>query len=391
MPDDPQPSPELDAATQRIVDGSSWNQFCDTLKLAGNVITSSRQPDDPLTRTEGFRYLARLTRTALEAFLEHSDPLAPSLHRPVHETVKIGADNPDNYYQFATISGAQRYRLRGPRGTIHYLGLGTYKGGYGSATGPSGESGYLEGRDLQLGDDGSLEVILACERPEGAQNWLPMTPETSSLIVRQTYLDRTSETVAELTLQRLDDDDAPAADGPTPLTAARLDEGLGSSGRLVMGVAAMFANWVGGFQKHENELPEFNPEVSLAAHGDPNICYYHSYWRLAPDEALLVEVKPPQVCDYWNFQLNNHWMESLDYRFHTISINQHQARYADDGSVRLVVAHEDPGLDNWLDTAGHDFGTMCFRWIRADAHPQPQARVVKLAELAELAELTSPT
>ncbi len=51
------------------------------------------------------------------------------------------------------------------------------------------------------------------------------------------------------------------------------------------------------------------------------------------------------------------------------------------GSVRIVVAHEDPGLPNWIETAGHHQGTMCFRWIRADEHPQPQTRVVKLAEL----------
>jgi hypothetical protein len=47
--------------------------------------------------------------------------------------------------------------------------------------------------------------------------------------------------------------------------------------------------------------------------------------------------------------------------------------------VRLVVAHEDPGLPNWITTAGHTQGTMCFRWVRADAHPVPSTRVVKLA------------
>jgi hypothetical protein len=49
--------------------------------------------------------------------------------------------------------------------------------------------------------------------------------------------------------------------------------------------------------------------------------------------------------------------------------------------VRVVVAHEDPGVENWLDTCGHQQGTMCWRWIRANQHPQPQTRVVKLEEL----------
>jgi len=36
-----------------------------------------------------------------------------------------------------------------------------------------------------------------------------------------------------------------------------------------------------------------------------------------------------------------------------------------DGTIRIVVAAEDPAIpgSNWLDTAGHAFGTDCFRWI----------------------------
>jgi len=49
------------------------------------------------------------------------------------------------------------------------------------------------------------------------------------------------------------------------------------------------------------------------------------------------------------------------------------------------VAHEKPAdadpTDNWLDTCGHEFGAMCWRWIRAKAHPQPATRVVKLDHL----------
>ena len=56
----------------------------------------------------------------------------------------------------------------------------------------------------------------------------------------------------------------------------------------------------------------------------------------------MIDVRPP-ACEYWNFQLNNHWMESLDYRYHTIALNHFGAQARPDGSVRLVVAHARPG------------------------------------------------
>jgi hypothetical protein len=149
---------------------------------------------------------------------------------------------------------------------------------------------------------------------------------------------------------------------------------------MVAGATMLFASWAEDFMAHANELPEFDETRSLAAHGDPNIRYYHSYWRLEPHEALVVEVVPPE-CDYWNFQLNNHWMESLDYVHHRIALNRHEAVLEPDGSVRIVVAHEDPGQPNWLSTAGHAFGTMCLRWVRARSHPRPRTRVVELARL----------
>jgi hypothetical protein len=362
---DPTPS-------ERLMSGRSWEEFCDTLKGAGRTVLAEGSPDTPLDRAEGFRYLSRLARAALEAFVEYADPRAPALHRPVHETAKIGADNPDNYYQHATISGAYEYRISGTRGTIHYLDFATQSGGVASS-GASRQGGHLDAADLDIAPDGSFEIAVSCEERPG--NWLRMTPDSEALIVRQTFLDREREEPARLRIERVGGGEPPA-----PLTPEALDRGLAAAGNLVVSCAALFSSWAQGFQKHTNQLPKFDDAVSMGAGGDPNICYYHSYWRLAPDEALVIEVTPP-VCESWNFQLDNHWMESLDYRFHRIHVNKHTARYADDGSVRVVVAHRDPGVDNWIDTAGHAQGTMCWRWIRADSHPQPRTRVVALAEL----------
>jgi hypothetical protein len=362
-------------AERRVVTGQAWEEYCDTLKAAGAALSFPGTPRTAFDQAEGYRYLGRLVRAGLEGFLEDADPQAPVLKRVVHETIKMGADNPDNHYQNAAISGACEYRIVGNRGTVNYLAFGTQAGHYGQGGGMP-PTGFLEASQLELLPGGDFEIAVSCERRPG--NWLPMTPATGLLIVRQTFLDRASERLATLRLERVD-----GPQRPRPLTPLQLDDGLRNAGTLVAGASLLFAKWARDFQAHSNRLPRFDQEVSNRAGGDPNIAYYHSHWRLGPDEALVIEVTPPR-CEHWNFQLNNYWMESLDYRYFTISLNKHTARVRPDGSVRLIVAHRDPGRPNWIETAGHDQGTMCFRWVRAEAHPVPATRVLSLSELAAL-------
>ncbi|MCZ0944383.1 MAG: DUF1214 domain-containing protein [Gammaproteobacteria bacterium] len=367
-----------DLAAERVVSGRAWEEFCDTLKAAGASLSFPGTPQDAFNQAEGYRYLSRLARGGLMAFVEHADPNAPVLHRVANETVKLGADNPDNHYLTAAINGDYEYRITGRRNTVTYLVFGTHVGRYGQSGGLP-PTGHIDATEIELDADGRFELVLS-QRPQPS-NWLPMTSETGTLIVRQTFADRDREEPAELTIERIN---CAAKDKrPAPLTPQQLDEGLKSAGLLVAGAPLMFAKWARDFQRHSNALPRFDQDVSNTAGGDPNIAYYHSHWALAEDEALVIEVVPPD-CEYWNFQLNNYWMESLDYRYHRIHTNKHLARHEADGSIRLVVAHQDPGLANWIETAGHRSGTMCFRWVRAVAHPEPATRVVKLDDLAML-------
>ncbi len=74
-------------------------------------------------------------------------------------------------------------------------------------------------------------------------------------------------------------------------------------------------------------------------------------FEIAPDEALILEVTPPE-CHFWNIHLGDYWGQSLDYTYRQTSLNGHQAVLDSDGVFRAVVAHRDPGVANWLDTAG---------------------------------------
>lgn len=366
---------ESSIAAGRITSGKAWDEFCDRLKLAGASLHYPGAPSDPFQQAEGLRYLSRLTRAGLEAFVEYNDPEFPVLRHMVHETVKMGADNPDNVYLNAQISGKCEYRITGKRNTIDYIGFYTQNGNYGS-TGGLAPCGKIDDGQLVCEPDGSFEIILS-KTPKG-KNWLKIEDETGLVIVRQTFLDRKKEIPAELKIENLDGRKA-----PEPVTPEKIDEGLKTAAMFVGGASLLFSRWANGFQKHSNTLPQFDPGVSNAAGGDESIIYYHSHWKLGPQEALVIDVLPP-ACDTWNFQLNNYWMESLDYRYFNISLNKASAKYETDGSVRLIVGHTHPGHPNWIDTCGHDEGTMCWRWYRLKegAVPAtPSCRIVNIKDL----------
>lgn len=363
-----------DVHAQRVVSGKAWEDFCDNLKTAGAALMYPGAPRDPFNQAEGLRYLTRLTRGGLEAFVEFNDPAFPVLRRMAHETVKLGADNPDNFYFNAQISGTYCYRLRGKRNSVHYIGFFTQNGNYGT-TGGLAPCGSLEGDDLVVDGDGSFEIILSPE-PQG-KNWLKISSETSMVMVRQTFLDRFSEIPAEIFIENMD-----GRTHPSPVTPARVDQGLQTASMFVAGAALLFARWANGFREHTNRLPMFDPSVSNAAGGDSNIIYYHSHWKLAEDECLVIRVRPPE-CDSWNFQLNNYWMESLDYRYFTICINKASAVYSSDGIVEVIVAHHDPGRPNWINTCGHLEGTMLWRWYRLKPGVEPVELACEVTRLPQ--------
>jgi hypothetical protein len=361
-----------DTALARVSSGRVWEEFCEALKAAGQVILRPEAPDTELDRAEGWRYLTRLTRVGLEMMLEHADVDFPVFYAASHPTAKIGADNPDNIYLNATIAPDRTYRVRGRRNGVPYLSFGTKANRY-ATDGTMASTGELDAKQMHFTADGGFEVIVSRQRRDG--DWLPMADDTAMLLVRQTFLDRPNEKPAEVTIECID---RPSV--PRPLDALKLATALDRTAGFVHGTARTFANWAQMFQRTPNAFADIDQAFYQRAGGDPNIHYLHGYWTIGADQALVIETPVPE-CEIWNFQVDNYWMESLDYRYLPVHVNSHTARYEPDGSIRLVIAAEDVGVGNHLTTAGHTSGTMLLRWTRAKSHPIPKCRVVPLASL----------
>lgn len=355
-----------------VLDGTAWRKFCADLADVGDLILDPESPSSPIDRAEGYRYLTRLLRMGLEQQIEARDTSFPYFYQLSHQTAKIGADNPDNVYWNARISGACDYRITVRRGTMAYFSILSNAFRY-QEDGTNACTGKLVDADIDWGPDGVAELI-ASVTPH-PRNWLPLEADSNMIIVRQSYLDRSCEKPGEFRIERIG---GPAT--PPPLDPAALGAGLNETVQFLRGIVGTFADWAKMFRQDSNVFAEHDQNMYLRGGGATDIFYAHAHWKLEPDEAWVIEAVPPE-CYYWNFQLNNWWMESLDYRYLKVTVNKSTARLESDGRLMIVVAAQDPGVGNWIDTAGHGEGTALLRWAGATDPVMPKARVVKLADL----------
>ena len=355
-----------------VLNGKVWEDFCDELKAAGSIVSEQELDKPILDKVEGYRYLTRLLRLALDMALEKSDPYFPEFYSLSHETAKIGADNPDNLYQNASIDGLLRYRVWGNKGSVHYLSFGTKANRY-AEDGTMATTGELDSEKIDFDKDGNFEIILKQDSEQ--KNWLPMEPDSNLLIVRQSFLDKTKEVPASINIECINTNKKPPA-----LSKENLNQGLKKTVNFIKGTATTFKTWTNIFEENPNKFSSIDQSMFQKAGGDPNIYYLHGYWELKDDQGLLVKTKIP-ICDYWNFQLNNFWMESLDYRYFDICLNNANAKLEPDGSLLILISRKDVGFNNWVDTAHHSSGTMLLRWVNSSSFPVPETQLINLKDL----------
>jgi len=356
-----------------VMDGRVWAEFCRELEAAGRLVMDAA-PENAFDRAEGLRYVGRIAKHALDSFIERSDPTTSV---EIAGLPKLGGDNPDYVYSSAPLDGACEYVLRGHVGEARYLGIGTYTGEVGTEEGLR-LSGYLAGEELQPDAQGRFEVVLSSE--EKPAPWLPMQPDTTQLMTRQTLSDRRQQRWAEFEIEC-----TKGGKGAQPLRPEGYARQLDRAGRYVSGAFGQFLGWTRDFASRPNEISLLNPALAAGAQGDPSTHYYSGYFDLDEGQALVVDLVPPE-CDYWNIQLCNHWLESLDYEHHTTHVNDETAIARADGSVRVVVTERDPGQPDasWLDPAGHQRGCMFLRWVGTRDPFDPICRVVDIGALGSL-------
>jgi hypothetical protein len=161
---------------------------------------------------------------------------------------------------------------------------------------------------------------------------------------------------------------------PPPLDPSSVAERLAMVALYVHGASRWFVDWVTPWIGNPNRFTRADPTEQRRMGGDPNILAQSGYWSLGEGESLEVTFEPPE-CAYWNIQLANVWAQSLDVR-RQVWLNGFSADLEADGTARFLIAAEDPGTGNWLDTCGHRHGLMHIRFVDSDGWPLASTRLI---------------
>ncbi|MEP1470126.1 MAG: DUF1214 domain-containing protein [Halieaceae bacterium] len=346
---------------------SSWIDFCDELKDAGELIFRDTTPAHDIDRAKGLRLLARNVALALQFKLENNDPDFPELLHYFDPIRKQGGDNTDALYVGAPINGLHSYRISGQRGDARYFAVTVLEDGntpWGGAV-----VGSLIDKQIDVRDDGSFEIIVSPDEHPG--NWLKTTPGSWRLTIRQFFADWENEEPMTARIDRLGE-----FEHDPELTPRQVSQGLGETAAWVRDSTLYWADMLDKWRVQPNNFLSYRQlddnAIDATPGGEPLICY----WKLPPDEALMIRVTPPEA-SYWAVEFGNYWWETMDYRYRLCSTNCHHAVLEDSGELLLIVSHDDPGVPNWLDPSGHVEGYITLRWMGAESSPTPHCQQVK--------------
>jgi hypothetical protein len=362
---------------------SAWRSFCDRLAALGGRLASG--DFDERARVEGYRVITRWLSYAAQQEIEAGDPRFPGFVSFQNPWNQWGGPNPDNVYLRANVDPSLAYRVwsrdaRGLRQAIFSLHEGDMQ---------LGEYGVFGERSLDrlaLAADGSLELWLL---PKGSSSrsghTIELDPRARIFTIRLYQSDWERDALPIFQIERVGAEGEPRP----PLEAGALAAALE---RTVRWVEASIEYWnrytAAGWAR---ATPNTAAPARSAPGGADNILYGSCFFDLAPDEALLLEVERPDA-DYWNFIHHTMpWLESGEFDRRLTSLSDQQTHVDPDGVVRVVVAHRDPGVPNWIDTEGRRRGLLVYRWVWARNNPLPQARVVPLAQLRTALPAHHPT
>jgi hypothetical protein len=332
---------------------------------------------------DGHRLLMHLVESAIAMQFE-LDPDRPVWRRIVTPFRKALGDNPDAIYFEVAVNPQRSYRVKGNLAGAVYTSFtveaGAVEGRYSTRT-----AGVLNDTQMDIAPDGSYELVFG--GPPRDRNWLALPDDAAAVITRH-YFEEPDPAAADPTrVIPLTIEPTERAGPPAPWDDASITAGIKRVTTYLRGRtidqpprgSVPLPSWV-GMVPNEFPQPEKPGEMAFSAF---DAAYSVAPYALGPDEALVITGRWPE-CVFANVSIWNRFLQTYDYVNRRVALNRSNTRLEADGSWRMVLAHRDPGVPNWLDTEGRPSGQVYWRYFLPEGHvPKPEATVVAFADVAK--------
>lgn len=354
-----------------------WREVVKVIGELEDLVWKDPLVSDEQTRAEGVRQLTRLIAGALPLTMEMADASHPQFLQLLSTRIQWALPSADCHYQWAPVHGANTYRIIGDRGTARIFDMESRNKHFAHL----GEWTLLDRLDKVEVDAGNhVEIILSHARPAGARNWLQLPAGPGNLVFRQYFCDWTTEQAARLIIIN-----ERAKYPPPPVTAAGIRQRLELFCDFLRQCPPVFRKSVESYYSAAANTMSYDG----IDYGWKAIKYGKGVYECQPDEALILELKLPKT-HYWNIQIGNHFWEAGDYHLRQNSLNGHQAYIDEHGVFRAVISHQDPGIANWLDSAGINKGLATIRFYEPEFIPETTLRRIRFSQLNESLPTSTP-
>lgn len=388
---------EIDAETKalaagRLLRGEAWEDFCESLKVAGRIVDRLGDEPSDQERAEWYRFLSRMVRNGFERFVENCEPDRPRLRdAPWRQSINVQCPDQDHLLcEF--VDGSCTYRITGNRGTLPYFVMAAWTAPQPSdlgsrswaARGVAGldefdptrlkTTAFLMSDEIDFEENGDFEVLVG--GPSRERSWLPLEADSTGILIRTVHHDRSKEIPPTMRIERVD------SPRPRPIRPDEVSAGLAKAGQTVLGYAELVRSWwQDDLSRRPNQIV-FSESTYLSNGGVLDRLHGFGSWRKPTGQALVIRFTP-NPCEYWILQVCNLWQENLDvYEDGQGFITKFTARLQPDGSVWAVIADEDPGVGgNWIDSFRHEKGVFSLRLIKTEGGPRVTTWTVPLATL----------
>jgi hypothetical protein len=329
-------------------------------------------------------YLIHLLHHGCQFWFE-ADPERPWFHRWFTPSKKLLGDNPDAIYYGSVIDGARDYRIRGNVNGADYTSFSVESGSQ-QGKPSTGLLSTLNDTEFEIEADGSYELIASPNPQPG--NWLRTGPTASAVTTRH-YFEWERSAANDPTLHIPLSIEPVEPPGPAPsMDDAALAAGIQRVINFVRSATVDAQNpldskarppWVSVTpnQFANSASDDGNEAIGYAAKDN---VYRMAPYLLQPDQALVIRGSFPR-CRFANVVLFNKHIQTAPNRYRRVSLNRRQTTLQADGRFEIVVAHRDPGMPNWLDTAGAPLATIFWRFQLPEEPIAPlETEVISLAD-----------